>query len=516
MLGWGACPRLACAPAPSVDLDRPVDRPDEVEGGAEADRPCEEGEGGRHREHIAKIEQGPYVMVHLQPRDKVEDGVEEDVQRRRCTSEERTPPPVVVLVGELEVRQCDGNLRAGDDEDQDHEHQETEKVVELVLPEGGHDEEELREDGAERQDPPHERGEDPPDVPGLRRDLPRDLVRAHRQGDRLLLVAEEGPEEDEGHRDAEPEHQEREHRGEGHRPGGLLPPDQEVQDEEDGEDEARVEHRRHEGHQRPALAAEELVEARLHVAREDAHEGEEEHHGLQQAAPVRRREEAQEREDQGHDGHPEDLHAGAHGGEQEPRVGRPPEDVPVHELPARLLGRLLRGGELVVPRDVAVQRAQEDHGHHAGEEEHDQEGVQDGEPVDLPARHLEVVVPAGGPAVRALGPLHVVRVGDLVVHVEVEEGARGAVLAHLGGPPVALGARLRDAVGLHLEPDDPVPLVLVGARVVLQVQLDVVVHVVPAVPLEADGEAVHVHELVAVGLPDIARRCGQVVDDPVH
>ena len=49
------------------------------------------------------------------------------------------------------------------------------------------------------------------------------------------------------------------------------------------------------------------------------------------------------------------------------------------------------------PVEVAVQRAQHDHGHHAGEEEHDHERVDDREPMNLLITHQQVGVPSGGP-----------------------------------------------------------------------------------------------------------------------
>lgn len=58
---------------------------------------------------------------------------------------------------------------------------------------------------------------------------------------------------------------------------------------------------------------------------------------------------------------------------------------------------LVLGLELVVLGDVAVEGAHHDHGHHAREEEHDHERVDDGEPVDLVVGHQQVCVPAGCP-----------------------------------------------------------------------------------------------------------------------
>mmetsp|Transcript_98976 Transcript_98976/g.280342 ORF Transcript_98976/g.280342 Transcript_98976/m.280342 type:complete len:350 (+) Transcript_98976:861-1910(+) len=196
------------------------------------------------------------------------------------------------------------------------------------------------------------------------------------------------------------------------------------------------------------------------------------------------------------------------------------EDVAVHELPARLLRGLLRAGELVVLRDVAVQRPEQDHGHHAGEEDHDHERVQDGEPVDLTAGHLQVVVPARRPSDRALGPLHVVRVDDLVVRAQVEDGVEGVARLLAAGREAVrlirvLVHRLLHAVGLDLEAHDAVALVLVRLRVELEVDLDVVVDVVRAPSRHAHRKAIDVGPASDGASPDVARGRGHVVHEPV-
>jgi hypothetical protein len=66
------------------------------------------------------------------------------------------------------------------------------------------------------------------------------------------------------------------------------------------------------------------------------------------------REEAEHGEDERHHRHAEDLHAAAHRRGEEARVGRLPEDVTVHEFPARLLRLLLSSGKLIVLGNVAV------------------------------------------------------------------------------------------------------------------------------------------------------------------
>ena len=68
----------------------------------------------------------------------------------------------------------------------------------------------------------------------------------------------------------------------------------------------------------------------------------------------------------------------------------------MHELPAALFLGLLQGGRIVVLRDLLAQRAQQDHGDHDRQEEHDHEGVADGEPVHLLVRSVrrQISIPA--------------------------------------------------------------------------------------------------------------------------
>ena len=77
------------------------------------------------------------------------------------------PPPAVVFSTELEVDHDDGDLRAGDGEDDEDQEEEAEQVVELVLVDGGEDEEELDEAGAEREDAGHDGADSRVHVPHL-------------------------------------------------------------------------------------------------------------------------------------------------------------------------------------------------------------------------------------------------------------------------------------------------------------------------------------------------------------
>ena len=77
------------------------------------------------------------------------------------------PPPVVILSTQLKVDHNDGDLGAGDDEDDENQEQKSEHVVELVLVDGWEDEEEFYEAGAEGEDSGHESADYRVHVPHL-------------------------------------------------------------------------------------------------------------------------------------------------------------------------------------------------------------------------------------------------------------------------------------------------------------------------------------------------------------
>ena len=77
------------------------------------------------------------------------------------------PPPSVVLSTELEINHDNRDLRTGDGEDDEHEEEEAEQVVELVLVDGGEDEEELDEAGTKGEDACHQGANGRVHVPNL-------------------------------------------------------------------------------------------------------------------------------------------------------------------------------------------------------------------------------------------------------------------------------------------------------------------------------------------------------------
>ena len=63
---------------------------------------------------------------------------------------------MVVFAAQLEVAHDNGDLRAGDQQDDEHQEEEAEHVVELMLPDGREDEEQLNEHRAEGQNTSHQ------------------------------------------------------------------------------------------------------------------------------------------------------------------------------------------------------------------------------------------------------------------------------------------------------------------------------------------------------------------------
>lgn len=201
----------------------------------EANSPCETEESVGHDEHVAEVHEHRHSLCDVQLAVEVERGVGKQVQRRRPRSKVRPPPPVVILGTELEVGKHDGDLRAGDEQDDKHKGQEAKQVVELMQPHGRENEEELNEYGTEGEDTSDEAGEDGVHVPRLLRDLARDLVGADWFLSCGLLVAKVAAYKDEGHGDAKPEEAECKEGAEGDRARGFLAPDEQIQGKEDAE-----------------------------------------------------------------------------------------------------------------------------------------------------------------------------------------------------------------------------------------------------------------------------------------
>jgi len=215
-----------------------------------------------------------------------------------------------------------------------------------------------------------------------------------RGGPYSLPEAHEGANNAERGRDKDPEGQETNKCREGDGGGGARSHEEEVEDDENEGEGARNQGGAQKDATLPGLTAKHLVEAGRGVTAgvAEAHvEGQ--GHGNKTAADGGG-EKAEEGEGEGDEAHKEDLHpvAGEHG--EEDRAVGGPEDITVHQLPAVFfLGLFLRG--VVVARDVQVKGAKENHGNHEGEEDDNDKGVDEAEPVDLGIINIQVAVPAG-------------------------------------------------------------------------------------------------------------------------
>ncbi|KAL7549485.1 hypothetical protein ACHAWF_017299, partial [Thalassiosira exigua] len=467
--------------------------------------------------------------------------VHERVHRRATRREEGEPPPPVILSAQLIVAQQQGDFRAGDEEDHVHGQGEAEDVVELVHPEGGHDEEELDIGGGEG----NHAGERDPDN-GLHEE--RGL--RHRagdgggdggKGDGVSLVSKVRAEEHKGDGDAAPHCRHDDEVQEGD--AGRRPEEGQdgVEEDERGEAQPREGRGREEGAQLPLPSAEALVEAARDVSREAAAEHVEDEGGRHEGPAPRGAEESHGREADGEEGAEADLRPGPdHDAIEHGRGRGGAEDVGMHELPPRLLGLLLlllvgEGGHLVVSRDVPPEVADEDAHDEEGEEEDHEDGVGDGVPVHLGENHVvlaEVHIPPAGPRRLRVLPRHVVGVDHVLPHSHPLERLDGrpvnvqVSLARLEGLGEALGALavpgvpprvlVVDGHGLHGESHHAVPVLIIRV-VVLEEDVDVVVHVrlLGVAGDESDGESPRVVSLVLPGPREAHARPREVVDDPV-
>ncbi len=149
----------------------------------------------------------------------------------------------------------------------------------------------------------------------------------------------------------------------------------------------------------PLLAAEHLVHAGRDVACGGAQEDVADESGGHEGATRGRRQEAKTGEHERDKGHHADLHTTTTERAQQETLGRWTEDVAVHQLPAELLLDIVAGIlRAIVLGQVLVHGAEQNHGDHTAEEEHNDERVDNAEPLDLGVWHgVQDVVPARGP-----------------------------------------------------------------------------------------------------------------------
>eukprot|EP00983_Pelagomonas_calceolata_P083333 1156138-Pelagomonas_calceolata.AAC.23 len=84
-----------------------------------------------HASTLTEVHEHWHCLGDVQLAIEVEGGVGKQVEGGRAGGEVRAPPPMVVLRAQLEVAEHDGDLRARDQQDDEHQRQEAKQVVEL-------------------------------------------------------------------------------------------------------------------------------------------------------------------------------------------------------------------------------------------------------------------------------------------------------------------------------------------------------------------------------------------------
>mmetsp|Transcript_60899 Transcript_60899/g.143875 ORF Transcript_60899/g.143875 Transcript_60899/m.143875 type:complete len:214 (-) Transcript_60899:891-1532(-) len=183
----------------------------------------------------------------------VVDGVDKKVECHGSASEEGAPPPSIVLRTELKVDEHNRHLGHGNDEDGRDKEEETEHVVEPVLPDRPQDDCQLDEHNAEWEHTRQEERGPGLEVPWLRWNLPWNAVRPTRDLVGVALEPHEAAQKHKREGDPEPKQHDGDHGPEGDGAGGALGPDDEVDQEEHGKHNAR------EHHARPECALEQVL-----------------------------------------------------------------------------------------------------------------------------------------------------------------------------------------------------------------------------------------------------------------
>ena len=526
-----------------IDLDAAKDLTGEPE--------ATESTGGeehteRNKEHVTKVQhvrdEDLAGLQTAEPKDRVHEHVNGGTAR----GEEGEPPPTMILGTELVVHEEDGDLGAGEEEDDVHDEGEAEDVVVLVHPQRGHDEEQLNVGGGEGDHTGEGDGEVGVEEKAGVGDGTGDGGSDGGVVDGLLLVAKVGTEEDQGNGHAAPHGGNDEYVEEGHGADGMLEGQDDVEEDEQSEARGGEGGGRQQGAGLPGTAAEGLVQAAGGVAGDDAAEHVQDEGGNHERTATGGVEEAHGTQDNGEETGEAELEAGTnedavhHGS----ILGRT-EDVGMHKLPTGLVNVFVlllvgQGGHGIISGDITSEVADKDGDDEQTEEEHNEDGVGDGIPMDLGGDEVvlrQVDIPTGGPGDVGLVPDDVVGVHDLLVllndlvgrdvvagHVRsVGAGGQrlGVALGGLAVPVVAAEEVVGDGHGLDGKADDAVALLGgVGGLVVVNVDVDVVVHVgilgIAGTGIdEADGEATGIVLLLLSGLGQADGGRGDVVNDPV-
>lgn len=144
----------------------------------------EHNEGDQRR--IAHIEHRPRQSTKADPCRPENERIHKYISPGHTCTHKCAPVPPVVLCTQQEIHQQDSGSRRGNNHQAVAEEQEPEHVVDLVGPEGGHNEVQLDKNGTEGENSGQQNRRNCAQATRHRRNLPRDLVGLGRTLKRLL------------------------------------------------------------------------------------------------------------------------------------------------------------------------------------------------------------------------------------------------------------------------------------------------------------------------------------------
>ena len=425
-----------------------VDNVDKLARGQEGDGAAEDA--NRHAQHrrVREVEGEHEEARHARLVNVVIRSVREHVERRRGATGEGGPRPSVVFGAEQPIRRGDRHAGGDNDEDQQHEQHEAVDVVHLVVPEGGEDKVELNEDADEGQHAAREDNQAAAGVPPAGGDHSRDLIDARHVeagaagavAAEAAVAADDGANNDERKRDAEPQEEQHDHAARVHNLRRVVPNRDKVQQKAHPEDRAGVQQRGGQHALNPLGGdggADEGVLRELRGGEEAGSVG-----GAGEGEQRVGREGALVGVHYSHDGDEADyehkdanLAARPDERAEQHRPRGDAEDVVLQLLPPPildpiLLAHLLGRAVLVKARIVCLQRAVKNNKDDADEEKDEHKRVEDGEPMRLVLEECVVEV-----AVKAAFEAHLwpfdkrdaIREGNWLLGAEGHRRVRGEV-----------------------------------------------------------------------------------------
>jgi len=135
-----------------INFDGGENLANKPQGGQGTNGSCYQQHGKAEEEHVSKVKKVGHNHLGSLKSTEPKDTVDKGVKGGTSSCKEGIPPPAVVLCAQLVVDQQDGDLSAGDAENEEDNQGESKDVVKLVHPQGSHDEKEFNVGGSERND----------------------------------------------------------------------------------------------------------------------------------------------------------------------------------------------------------------------------------------------------------------------------------------------------------------------------------------------------------------------------